>query len=192
MTKTFAAATAAMALALAGGTAPAEAQSLSGALKVCSWIEDDTSRLACFDRAVRELADQPAGAPVAAAPAPRTVAPATPSSRAAAPAPTRPAAAAPRTAAVVTAPEDNFGKREIDREDRVDRVTARLVTARQAPDSKWVFTLDNGQVWRQIDGPTYGIDDEGQPGVVIKRAFLGSFLMNIDDGPKGLRVRREQ
>lgn len=191
MTKTFAAAAAAMVLALAGAPAPAEAQSLSGALKVCSWIEDDTSRLACFDRAVRELAEQPAGAPVAVAPAPRTVAPAAPSNRAAAPAPTQPAAA-PRTAAVATTPEDDFGKREIDRENRVDRVTARLVTARQAPDSKWVFTLDNGQVWRQIDGPTYGIDDEDQPGVVIKRAFLGSFLMSIDDGPKGLRVRREK
>lgn len=191
MTKTFAAAAAAMVLALAGAPAPAEAQSLSGALKVCSWIEDDTSRLACFDRAVRELAEQPAGAPVAVAPAPRTVAPAAPSGRTAAPVPTQPAAA-PRTAAVATTPEDDFGKREIDREDRVDRVTARLVTARQAADSKWVFTLDNGQVWRQIDGPTYGIDDEDQPGVVIKRAFLGSFLMSIDDGPKGLRVRREK
>ena len=192
MTKTFAAAAAAMALALAGAPAPAEAQSLSGALKVCSWIEDDTSRLACFDRAVRELADQPAGAPVAVAPAPRTVAPAAPSGRTAAPAPAQPAASAPRTAAVATTPEEDFGKREIDRENRVDRVTARLVTARQAPDSKWVFTLDNGQVWRQIDGPTHLIRDDDQPEVVIKRAFLGSFLMSIDDGPKGLRVRREK
>ncbi|MEQ1686988.1 MAG: hypothetical protein ABL874_00260 [Sphingopyxis sp.] len=54
---------------------------------------------------------------------------------------------------------------------------------------KWVYTLDNGQVWIQTDGTTSGRSPRVGQHVVIRRGLLGSFILTVEDRP-GTRVRR--
>jgi hypothetical protein len=72
----------------------------------------------------------------------------------------------------------------------VDRLTATLASAWKNSDGKWVFRLDDGAVWRQIDD--YDLSRDPHPGstIVIKRALLGSFQLDVDGQP-GLRVHRD-
>lgn len=54
---------------------------------------------------------------------------------------------------------------------------------------KWVYTLDNGQVWIQTDGTISGRSPRSGQHVVIRRGLLGSFTLTVEDRP-GTRVRR--
>lgn len=72
----------------------------------------------------------------------------------------------------------------------IDNVSYVVRTAREARDDEWVFTMEDGSVWRQIDGRMWGRPRAGQT-AVIRRAALGSFMMNVGDAP-AIRVRREQ
>lgn len=70
-----------------------------------------------------------------------------------------------------------------------DNVQVTIATAAKRGDGKYRFTLDNGQVWDQIE-----IEKVDRLGALplkaeIKAAALGSFLMRIDGG-RSIRVRR--
>ncbi len=52
------------------------------------------------------------------------------------------------------------------------------------------MTLANGQVWKQIDSSPARWNKDGGNVAHIRRAFLGSFLMTINDEGAALRVRR--
>lgn len=75
-------------------------------------------------------------------------------------------------------------------EEEIDNVSYVVRTAREARDDEWVFTMEDGSVWRQIDGRMWGRPRAGQT-AVVRRAALGSFMMNVGDAP-AIRVRREQ
>ena len=72
----------------------------------------------------------------------------------------------------------------------IDNVSYVVRTASEARDDQWVFTMEDGSVWRQIDGRMWGRPRAGQT-AVVRRASLGSFLMNVGDAP-AIRVRRER
>jgi hypothetical protein len=77
-------------------------------------------------------------------------------------------------------------------EEDFDRIDAVVKSASQAgPGGRWVFELDNGAVWRQIDN--YGLNREPRPGskVEIRKAALGSFKMKVDGQP-AIRVHRDR
>lgn len=76
------------------------------------------------------------------------------------------------------------------RED-VDRVDAVVKAASQDQNGRWVFDLDSGAVWRQID--SYPLNREPHPGskVEIRKAALGSFKMKVDGQP-AIRVHRDR
>lgn len=72
----------------------------------------------------------------------------------------------------------------------IDNVSYVVASAREARDNEWVFVMEDGSVWRQIDGRMWGRPRAGQA-AVIRRAALGSFMLNVGDAP-AVRVRREQ
>jgi hypothetical protein len=72
----------------------------------------------------------------------------------------------------------------------LEEIETTLVRAVQSSDGSWTFSLENGTVWRQID--SYNSYIRSQPGqaVRIRRAALGSYLMNVGNS-RALRVKRQ-
>ncbi|MEQ1724915.1 MAG: hypothetical protein ABL882_03195 [Sphingopyxis sp.] len=71
----------------------------------------------------------------------------------------------------------------------VQQIEATLSAVANNGLGKWVYTLDNGQVWIQTDGTTSGRSPRVGQHVVIRRGLLGSFTLTVEDRP-GTRVRR--
>lgn len=186
----------------------AAAPPLTGVL-ACRDIANAADRLACFDRETAVLAGAPA---VPATPATAAV-PATPAATAvAAPSPAAPAiapAAAPPAAPAIPAaqtapasspldaeqqfglPERSVAAKEVAAGTRaadVAKVEARIASLAAAADGRILFTLDNGQVWRQLQAEG---DLLAKPGdiVVVSRAMLGSFWLSVPSG-RGCKVTR--
>ncbi|MBC6981187.1 hypothetical protein [Caulobacter sp. 17J80-11] len=72
----------------------------------------------------------------------------------------------------------------------IEDVSLTVARAWRAADGDWMLAMSDGQVWRQIDGR---FARAPQPGFVaeIKRAALGSYLMQVD-GQTAVRARREK
>jgi hypothetical protein len=77
-----------------------------------------------------------------------------------------------------------------DKSDEADKLTATLASASRNADNKWVFRLQDGAVWRQIDDNYLGRDPHPGSAIVIRRAMLGSYILNVDGQP-ALRVHRD-
>jgi hypothetical protein len=58
-------------------------------------------------------------------------------------------------------------------------------------DGRTAFVMDNGQTWLQIDNEQNRFTKAGER-VTIKRAAMGSYLMDPDRGGAAVRVRRAQ
>lgn len=163
---------AAGATAAAAQTTPPRAQALDQ-LATCRSIADGAQRLACYDTAATALDE------------------------------------AERTGQVVVLDREQvqetrrglfgfelpsmamFNRRgESTPEDEIDNVSFVVRSAREIRDGEWIFTMENGSVWRQIDGRMWGRPRAGEP-AVVRRAAMGSYLMNVGDAP-AIRVRREQ
>ena len=61
----------------------------------------------------------------------------------------------------------------------------------QTATGKWIITLEDGAVWRQIDTDTLYSDPHAGSKIHIRHAALGSFLMSID-GQTSIRVHRDE
>ena len=140
----------------------------------CAAIDDDRARLACFDALARTLqsAETPTARSSEVAPVqqPRTAA-----------VPRRPA-----SVPVVESTPRNNPASDVASAPTPGPTTA-LVTARRQlwPSERWVFVLDNGDVWEQTKAKRVSIrvDDRVR---VIERGM--GFLM-IDEGGASTRVR---
>jgi hypothetical protein len=77
-----------------------------------------------------------------------------------------------------------------EKSDEADRVSETLAASWHTPDGKWVFRLQTGAVWRQIDDYTLGRDPHPGSAIVIRRAMLGSYILNVDGQP-ALKVHRD-
>jgi hypothetical protein len=76
--------------------------------------------------------------------------------------------------------------------EEIDQVTGTLGDARQFGAARsWLFTLEDGSVWRQIDDDRLRVDPRAGMTVEIRRASMGSYLMSID-GARSVRVRRDR
>jgi len=75
-------------------------------------------------------------------------------------------------------------------EDDVDSVEGTVASVSQDANSRWVLTLESGQVWRQSDSRAIVRPRPGQP-VTIRRASMGSFMMRVNNQP-GIRVQRSR
>jgi hypothetical protein len=151
------------------------AEDIAAAVNACRAEADDARRLACYDRAVgRANGNAPAAAPAAAATA----------------------ATAPAPAPAQT--EDSFGReRQLAHEEdqkraeatrAVGELLATIVGLEKRMDGLMTFTLDNGQVWRQVRPDSLFSIKQGDA-IRIQPGSLGSFILS---GPtkKSTRVTR--
>lgn len=76
-------------------------------------------------------------------------------------------------------------------DDPIEAVETVLTSARQDQDGKWIFVLEQGATWRQIDSER--LTPRPRPGasVRVRQAALGSYMLSVG-GARSLRVRREQ
>jgi hypothetical protein len=141
----------------------------------CVAIDDDRARLACYDEAHGRAA---AGAPMAV---PATTAAATKATLVppAAPSPEQATQTFGLSAEKVLGPRQ--GPTEI--KARVTAVQANEVTGRA------VVTLDNGQVWQQVEATRAQRRPRAGDEVVIREASLDSYLM-VTPERGSARVRR--
>lgn len=73
---------------------------------------------------------------------------------------------------------------------RLKKLVVKITDIDQGPFGKVKVTLANGQVWKQIDSARARWDRDRENVAHIRRAFMGSFLMTINDEGAALRVRR--
>ncbi|MFP3943397.1 MAG: hypothetical protein ACLFWF_05875 [Alphaproteobacteria bacterium] len=101
--------------------------------------------------------------------------------------------------------KENFGDREAERPDpltaknyrvkkdddgEIKKIIVKITDIDEGPYGKIKVKLANGQVWKQIGSSPARWDRDGENVAHIRRAFLGSFLMTINDEGAALRVRR--
>jgi hypothetical protein len=137
-------------------------------LATCAQIEDDNRRLVCYDRLTgRGPKGTSTPVPVAA------------------------------TAAAVTLPSTDpaadFGLsqqviKERDPDQWVESIAAAVSNVGKGASGRYVVSLDNDQVWEQIETDSYPVLKPGDA-VTIRRAAVGSFILA---GPRSIswRVRR--
>lgn len=93
-------------------------------------------------------------------------------------------------------PQEDFGlpQREIDRrrpdeaKDQLDEVAAEVTNVANIAGGQRLLTLDNGQVWRIIEGGVMGPLRAGDK-VVVRRGVMNSYRIVTPAGV-GLRARR--
>jgi hypothetical protein len=172
----------------------AAADPLTGLL-ACRALTDSAARLACFDRETAALAAAPAPA-LAAAPTAPAVAAAESYSASAPSAPV--SAAAPRNAAPILDAQQSFGlsgsaiaaheEAAGARPQKLAKLEARVVALALSGEGRTVFTLDNAQVWRQIESDGDMLAKLGDS-ATLSRGLLGSYWLQLKNG-RGCKVTR--
>lgn len=139
-------------------------------LTACRSISDTNARLACFDTAAETFDTSLTSGELLVVDR-------------------RQATAARRQAfGSTTAPADILQPpRE---EDRIDSISATLVSAIQDRNGRWTFALDDGSTWVQTDTDRVRIVNRAGETVRVRRGALGSYLLVV--GRSGVvRVRRQ-
>jgi len=162
-------------LLLASASAAPAQESLPNQLGACLQITGMLQRLACYDGVARAVS--PVSAPRNAPRAATTFAPA-------------PLAAPPVAAA-------GLGSERLPRLASAAPKTPQQMIAGVASVSydgrgRFTITLDNGQVWRQLDGDTAQLKGARFPAVRISRGALGSYDLNVVGRNATYRVSRVQ
>lgn len=181
-----------------------QADTLDEELLACRDLSSAVARLDCYDAAMdgqeqagssqpAAVATEPAAEPAAAAGPATTAEPAAvePATTAA------PAAAASAAGAATISQEELFGQNtnEVQRtveeatgSERIDSINAQVTRLQKYDYEKAVISLDNEQVWKQVDGSSLRLrvgDD-----VIIERAAFGSFMLKKVGSKRTMRVSR--
>jgi hypothetical protein len=155
-------------LSLAAGSFAANAGS-DEAARQCTGVSDDRARLACYDGIFSKPATAGRDSPPAV----------------------------PAPAAAASSPQDDFGlsdtaKRARDPEKAKElmpqSIAEKVASVGRRPTGELVVTLDNGQVWAQIEPNTMARLSAGDT-VTIRKAALGSYLL-VTPNKLAVRVRR--
>ena len=149
------------ALTISVGSSPLIASSLADAVQACAQEPDSLRRLVCYDQVAGRSAT---GATPAVTPnvAPMPVAAASP---------TAPAAKAPPAAS------------------RREDVTATVTHVKRRADGRYVVTLDNGDVWSEVETKERFNVNEGDT-VTVRTELLGTHYLHTDAGAD-VRVVRQ-
>jgi hypothetical protein len=70
----------------------------------------------------------------------------------------------------------------------ITQIDSTITSARMNADG-WVITIAEGSAWQQTDSKPLGVRPKPGMAVVVKRAALGSYRMNID-GQAAIKVKR--
>lgn len=140
--------------------------SVEQSLQQCAQISNDTQRLACFDQLSASITSASAQVGVAAT------------------------AATPAAAAATESAVDRFGAKPKDVVNEPDEIKLTVASIAKSPRGALIITFENGQVWRQAEVERFSL----YPGskVIIKKAALGSFLLQVEGQGRLTRVKREQ
>jgi cytoskeletal protein RodZ len=178
--------------ALPGGAA----EPLAGIL-ACRALTDAAARLACFDRETAALASESAAALTVA---PATTTPVTAAQATAAQATAATPAAAPAHPAPVLDAQQSFGlsgsaiaaneEASGARPPKVSKIESRVVALALTGNGRTLFTLDNSQVWRQLESEGDMLAKLGDV-ATISRGLLGSYWLQLKNG-RGCKVTRER
>jgi len=167
-------------LAIVGATAAMAQDNLPGQLTACLQITGMLQRLACYDRVAHAVGPV---SPPRNVPAQRPVAQIAPP----------PASGAPPLA--YAAPPTGLGSERLPRTASVKRAQELIAgVAGISYDARGHFTvtLDNGQVWRQLEGDTGQLQATRNSTVRISRGALGSYDLNVVGRNATFRVLRLQ
>jgi hypothetical protein len=176
--------------------APCWAADPLAGLLACRELTDAAARLACFDRETAALARAPS-VPIAAAPS--TATPASPAAPIAAAVPTT-APTSPGASAAPMTPEQKFGlssgaisaKEEAaagTQAPKESKLQAHINGLALVGDGRTLFTLDNAQVWRQLEADGTDVMAKLGDAVTISRGILGSYWLQLKTG-RGCKVTR--
>ena len=177
---------------------PCAAAEPLASLLACRALTDPAARLACFDRETAALTAAPApptaatgsagAAASAAAPEATAAPPSQPTALAAAPAHTAPVLDAQQSfglsGSAVAAHEEASGARP----KKLEKIEARVVALALAGNGRTLFTLDNTQVWEQIESGGDMLAKLGDS-ATISRGLLGSYWLQLKNG-RGCKVTR--
>jgi len=144
------------------------------ALQACRQIEDIEQRVSCYDNVVD------ARFPLASSSSIKGDAPAKKAESGTAP-----------DARSLFGTNDAEAKRIVEMSlaiDQIDNIVAKVTDVQESSTRKVVITLDNGQVWRQLDNQRLPLKT-GET-VVIRKASLRSYLLEKDTGSRNIRVKR--
>lgn len=169
-------------LGLLLATQPVHSATIESALNTCSFQDNALKRLVCYDKVVKNL-NQYQGLDKKYEPI-LPVPPQRPSNNSNTVTAVTSGAPAP-----IAAPRDDFGlEQKRAAESTKDRIQSQIAAVKENPYGKLTLTLENGQVWRQIDSLKLKLKVGNS--IVIKRAMLGSFLLGKQDSNKRMRVKR--
>jgi hypothetical protein len=73
--------------------------------------------------------------------------------------------------------------------EQIDQIAAIVTDVRESAIKKLTVTLDNGQVWRQLDSKRFRL--KSGEAVIVRKASLSSYLMEKQSGGRSIRVKRE-
>ncbi|ASD68658.1 hypothetical protein [Pseudoalteromonas piscicida] len=140
------------------------------ALQACTLIENDFKRLMCYDNVI-------ANKPITEAHSHKAPV-------------NRDKISATRNEKKAELKEDGFGLEHKVKaaSEEIEEITAKLIKTTTQGRNKMVFSLDNGQVWRQVSSETF-FANEGDT-LIIERASFGSFLMKKAGSNRTTRVKR--
>ena len=72
--------------------------------------------------------------------------------------------------------------------EQIDKIQAVVTDVQKSVSKKLTLSLDNGQVWRQLDSRPLSL--KIGEAVIVRKASLGSFLMEKQSGSRRIRVKR--
>jgi hypothetical protein len=95
--------------------------------------------------------------------------------------------------ATPTTAEAGFGleRRETRLDEALATIASPITQVERMRDGTVRVTLENGQVWRQVDGSRQALWRAGDR-LLVERASLGSFLAAVEGSSRYVRVRRER
>jgi hypothetical protein len=71
-----------------------------------------------------------------------------------------------------------------------DSIDETLASAHQDAEGRWIFVMEDGAVWRQIDDEFLSRRPHEGSAIVIHRAMMGSYMLSVDKQP-GVRAHRD-
>jgi hypothetical protein len=168
---------AAVAILIFAGAAPATAQ-VEAAMVRCAAKVEEGERLTCYDDIVRGLSAEAKRVSEA-----REKEAAVRAEAAAAAAAAK--AAEQRKADFGRAGIEGFGGRD---SDRIEQIEAGVTEILKDAGGKSIFVLDNGQIWRQVDG--FGSSARVGTRVIVKRGTLGAYRLAVPGSNRVVQVIR--
>jgi hypothetical protein len=144
------------------------------ALTECRQIEEITERVACYDKIVDSHVSMDSSDSVETSATPESAVP-----------------NAVPDAQSLFGTDDAEAKRIVETTlaiEQIDQIEAIVTGVQKSASKKLTVTLDNGQIWRQLDNQPMRIKS-GET-VIVRKASLGSFLMEKQSGGRNIRVKR--